>query len=305
MNYIQRKKRQFQESAWLLGICEHGFDDLKENRIHWISNGKYKGKKWFADPFILDYDIKTIHLLAEEFDYKVHRGRIAKLTVNREKWTVEDSKIILDLPTHLSFPMIWREDGDVFVCPENYKSGSWNLYRYNESSEKLVFEQELLKMPLTDAIMFSENNSYYILSTFYPTPSGSRLSIWQSNQMMGAYNKVQEVAFNENIARNAGMIFQYEGKLIRPAQECNDTYGHAISFQKVNLNDGLFSFNELFRWYSNHAEYIIGTHTYNQHPNGMAVIDVKGNRYEKLAKILGAIDYLFEIIGLKKPYIIE
>ena len=302
MNYIRRKKRQFQESAWLLGICEHGFDDLKENRIHWVSNGKYEGKKWFADPFILDYDEKTIHLLVEEFDYKVHRGRIAKLIVNREKWTVEDCKIILDLPTHLSFPMIWREDGNVFVCPENYKSGSWNMYRYNESSEKLVLEKDLLKMPLTDAIMFSENNRYYILSTFFPTPSGSRLSIWQSNQMMGTYNKVQEVAFNENIARNAGMIFMCGDEMVRPAQECNDTYGHAISFQAFSINNGQFSFAELFRWYSNHKKYNIGTHTYNQHQKGMAVIDVKGYRYPFIGRVLKFADVVLETTCLKKPY---
>ena len=302
MNYLKSKKRQLQESAWLLGICENGFDDLRENRIHWINNGKYEGKKWFADPFILDYDKKNIYLLVEEFDYKVHRGRIAKLTINRERWEVKDCKIILDLPTHLSFPMIWREEGEVFVCPENYKSGRWNMYRYNESSERLVLEQELLKMPLTDAIMFNVDSSYYILSTYVPTPSGRCLTVWQSMELTEQYQKTQEIRFDENIARNAGMLFNYDGKLIRPAQECNNTYGHSISFQEVDICNGVFSFKEMFRWYSVHSEYSIGAHTYNQHPDGMAVIDVKGYRYPKMGRLLKYVDRVLEAISVKKPY---
>lgn len=302
MNYIQRKKRQLQESAWLLGICENGFDDLKENRIHWISNGMYEGKKWFADPFILDYDANTIHLLVEEFDYKVHRGRIAKLTIDRARLEVEDCKIILDLPTHLSFPMIWREGDGVYVCPENYKSGGWNIYRYDKEREKLVFEWELLNIPLTDAIMYSDDDGYYILSTFDPTPSGRCMSVWKSDKMKDAYNKIQEVAFNEKIARNAGMIFKHGNQLIRPAQECNDTYGHAISFQKVSKDGGQFAFEETYRWHSNHPAYSIGTHTFNQHQNGMAVIDVKGYRYPTAEYFLKFADRLLEAVHLKKPY---
>lgn len=302
MNYIQRKKRQIQESAWLLGICEKGLDDLKENRIHWISNGRYEGKKWFADPFILDYDNKKIHLLVEEFDYRVHRGRIAKLTVDREKWVVEDCKIILDLPTHLSFPMIWRYNNHIYVCPENYKSGGWKMYRYDEGNDVLQFEHELLKHPLTDAIMYCHNDNIYILSTFEPTPSGKELSIWKYRQLTESYDKVQTVTFNENIARNAGMVFEYDGKLIRPAQECNDIYGHAISFQQVTVCNELFSFKEIFRWYSKHTQYNIGTHTYNQHPNGMAVIDVKGYRYPTLGRLLKRMDNVLEAINFKKPY---
>lgn len=280
-----------------------GFEDLKENRVHWISNGKYEGKKWFADPFILDYDENLIQLLVEEFDYEVHRGRIAKLAVDRKRWKVEDCKIILDLPTHLSFPMIWREREEVLICPENYKSGKWNMYRYNEDKEKLELVKEVVNAPLTDAIMYNNNNIYYILSTFVPTPSGKVLTIWRSDNLMGEFIKTQDMVFNENIARNAGMIFKYDGKMIRPAQECNEIYGHALSFQEVGINDNdSFSFNEVYRFLSSHPQYIYGTHTYNQHPNGMAVIDVKGYRYPTMGRLLKRVDKVLEAINLKHPY---
>lgn len=54
--FVLQFKENIKEDEWHLGICLHGFDDLKNNQIHWISNGKYQGKKWFADPFILDFN---------------------------------------------------------------------------------------------------------------------------------------------------------------------------------------------------------------------------------------------------------
>lgn len=299
---IKKCKRQLQESSWLLGICEKGFDDLKAGHIHWINNGEYEGKKWFADPFILDYDDYEIHLLVEEFDYKIHRGRIAKLTIDRSNWTVIDCKIILDLETHLSFPMIWRQGDDIFVCPENYHSGGWSMYRYDSSEEKLVFVQQIIGEKLTDATIWKDSNTYFLLSTYYPTPNGKRLTIWKSDSLRGKYEKSQEISFDENIGRNAGMIFPYEDKYIRPAQESNFSYGHNMSFQEVSFQKGKICFKEIYRFQTPHKAYNVGTHTYNQHPNGMAVIDVKGYRYPVAAKMINAIGRVLVSSYLKRQY---
>ncbi len=301
MKSLTKIKRQLQESAWLLGICENGYDDLKAGRIHWIDNGEYKGKKWFADPFILEYDNARITLLVEEFDYKINRGRIARLFVDRKSWTVTDCKIILDLDTHLSFPMIWVENGHVYVCPENYASGTLNVYEYDVANERLTFVKSLIKERLTDAILYKGDAGYYVLSTCIPTPNGKKLIVYHSDSLYGEYKVKQEVEFPENIARNAGKMFVYNGLLIRPSQECNHTYGHAISFQIVQMDEKGFIFNEDYSYQSTHpGNYKYGTHTYNQHPNGLAVIDVKGFRYKAIGKLLYLMQRLAINLHLKK-----
>lgn len=300
---IIRYKRQLQESSWLLGICENGYENLKAGQIHWIDNGEYKTKKWFADPFILEYDEKQITLLVEEFDYKIHRGRLARLFVDRSTWTVTDCKIILDLETHLSFPMIWKENGHVYVCPENYASGAWNLYEYDKVNEKMVFVESVIKENLTDATLYKDEKGYYVLSTYVPTPNGNKLTVYHSEKLNGSYKVAQEIVFAENIARNAGKLFVHNGQLIRPAQVCNDSYGQAISFQEViRDDDGMFSFKEIYRFFSPHSHYKIGTHTFNQHPDGMAVIDVKGLRYPMVGSLIYSIGNIFVNFGLKKAY---
>ncbi|OWV21577.1 hypothetical protein B7982_10715 [Fibrobacter sp. UWB2] len=300
---LKQIKRLLEESEWKLGILLNGFDDLKENRVKWISNGIYKNK-WFADPFILDFDDKQVKLLVEEFDYSIHRGRIAKLVIDRESWTITDSKIILDLKTHLSFPMIWRENEHVYVCPENYQSGGWNLYEYKECANSLEFIKQILPEKLTDATIFKDGTDYYVLSTYEPTPNGSKLTLWKSDSLFGDFSKIEEKSFSENIARNAGAIFSHEGKLLRPAQECNKSYGHAISFQTVSINKGQFEFQEEFRYYSTHPKYQRGTHTFNTY-KGLAVIDVHKLRFSFLGGLYVSFKNLLVKLHLKRPFEIK
>jgi hypothetical protein len=171
--------------------------------------------------------------------------------------------------------MIWREGEHIYVCPENYQSGAWNLYEYNTNSDSLEFIKPVLSEKLTDATIFKDGSDYYILSTYEPRPNGNTLTIWKSSSPDGTFVKTQEIKFPENIARNAGSIFNYNGKLIRPAQECNKSYGHAVSFQAVTLE------------------------------NGLAVIDVHKLSFPVLGGIYVGLKELLVKLHLKKPFEIK
>lgn len=132
MNSIKQK---FAHYTWDIayGIYSERIvtEGLKGIKLHIVSN-PYKNK-WFADPFILEEDDENIQFLVEEFDYYVRRGRIARIMVDKKDNKIIECSIILDLPTHLSFPAIYRVDGEVFVHPENSASGSSYIYRYDRT----------------------------------------------------------------------------------------------------------------------------------------------------------------------------
>ena len=301
---LRKLKHQLMESAWLLGICEDGYDGLKAGHIQWIDNGKYSDSKWFADPFILEYDDEKIVLLVEEFDYKIHYGRLARLIVDRKKWKVIDCRIILDNATHVSFPMIIEERGKIYVCPENYRSGAFNLYEYDRETERLTFIKPIVREQLTDATIWKYGDAYYVFSTCIPTPNGKVLTIWRADSLMGNFIKEQEITFREKIARNAGKIFEHGDVFIRPTQECNYSYGHALTFQRIDVDEkGQFCFSECNRIESIHSTYSRGIHTFNQHTNGMAVIDVKGWRYPFAGRVLNTLDNILIKIQVKSRYI--
>ena len=177
----------------------------------------------------------------------------------------------------------------------------WNIYRYNTNTDTLEYVQRLIGEKLTDATLLMNDGVYWLLSTFDPKPNGSQLSIWKSVSLMGPYSEAEQIKFNENVARNAGMVFEYGNKLIRPAQECNHVYGHSISFQELNIINGKFDFKEAYRFYSPHRAYDSGTHTFNQYKD-MAVIDVKGYRHPAIGKILRFASGVLIKLHLKNEY---
>ena len=203
---------------------------LSKSDIKIIKN-PYKNK-WFADPFILDENDSTLVLLVEEFDYAINRGRIARLSINKNSQKIEECKIILDLPTHLSFPAIYSSGDDIWVLPENSKSGYSYVYRYDKHRDLLVDQRLIMDKPLVDAIICQDGEKYLLYATKEDNPNGGELHIYEADDFFGPYSEESIEKMPSNYARMAGHIIQNGGNRIRPAQNCNGSYGRAVFFVK-------------------------------------------------------------------------
>lgn len=253
-------------------------------RYIWVKN-PYKDQCWFADPFILDVTDDTIILLVEEMRHTVHKGRIAKLTINRRNMTIDRMDILLEENTHLSFPNIWREGDDVYVYPENYRGGKLNLYKLVDNATRLVKEKVLIDAPLTDAVMTDLFGEQQVFSTKMPNPNGEEMYVYTLDRKLDIVD-TQSVRLDDKHARMAGQFFEYKGKIYRPAQDCNEQYGGAVIIDEVEKVGGQYVFKPIKRLTSKHPRLHQGMHTLNMY-KGVAVIDVKG--YEH---VLGDLIYL-------------
>lgn len=273
------------EQHWALGFIEQPVVDIIENKpfiIHYVKG--LPSDRWFADPFILDHDCNTIRLLVEEYCYRIGRGRIAKLIINRSDYQLLEYRIILDLPTHLSFPYIIRRGNHVFIAPENSSSGGWHLYAYNLVDDTLERIKSLSKKPLTDAVLtdFFEDN--LIFSTQIPFQNGNSLSIYTTEDVL-----LQNCLFPSDVARNAGDWFQINQRVFRPAQDCSNCYGGSVIIQEViRKDDGSFVFKNIRRIVSTHPAYTTGCHTFNLF-NGLIVVDVHGYRRPRCVRVINTI----------------
>ena len=282
---------QIRRYKWDLGIAfeseGHRYNNPNWN-FHIIKAPK---NKWYADPFILDVTDNDIILLVEEFTYRIKRGRLAKLTIDRETYNIKNEKIILDLPTHLSFPAIIRISDDIYVYPENSASGKSLLYRYHTSDDSLVLVNTLCELPLTDAIITELYGKNYLFATKIPTQNGNELVLYESDKALGFYQPVQKIQLRDNTARSAGDIFIDNNKIIRPAQNCNGGYGIGLVFQEISKNnDGNIVLKELFR--KSPYRHYIGMHTYNQY-KGCIIVDLHTRRHPYLHRVLSTIKRIF------------
>jgi hypothetical protein len=93
---------------------------------------------------------------------------------------------------------------------------------------------------IIDPILFSHNGVNYILGGEKNNPSGE-LYMFIKNEKTEKYICSHEVSNpivkDRGHARNAGGIFIYMDKLIRPTQDCTKRYGYAIRLMEIKRMD--------------------------------------------------------------------
>ena len=281
--------KKFNRNRWNLAFFDEA--SLKNvlsgdySSVKWM---RYADKsRWYADPFILRVTEDEIILLVEELSYEINRGRIAKLVVDRRTFKLLSMKIILDLPTHLSFPMIFRKGEDVIVIPENSASGKSSAYRYNEESDEMQFIGVVCEQPLTDAAILEYGDSSYILATSLPNPNGNKLQIFELDNERLKAQPLYDFIFDSTVARNAGSPFKMDGKLYRPAQDCSGEYGKGVIIQEIEIDTktSQMNFKDEASIYPFNYNYHLGLHTLNIH-DGMCVIDARGLLYPHIGRIV-------------------
>lgn len=288
MNTLLKLFRKYSNWRWEIGFIDNTLQSVVEGNplnIHWV-NLPFRDR-WFADPFILDYDDREITLLCEEYSDELKRGRIAKVVIDRITYEFRSWKIVLDLPTHLSFPRPVRKDGNVFIHPENSASGKHTIYKYDFEKDALLEGKIICDEPLTDSVMLEKDGRLLLFSTYEPNPNGNELTIYEKNGEK--YNAKEKVKFDNNCARMAGDFFEVNGRLYRPAQDCNGDYGRAVIIQEaICERNGQWKFKDVRRIKSQHPTLKWGLHTFN-HYKGLTVIDVKGACYPILGDALSKI----------------
>lgn len=291
LELFKKTTKYLRSSYWNIGFVEEDIRDVLNAdhlNIHWLHH-PYRDR-WFADPFFLSVDETHIVLLAEEFCYASQKGRITKLVIKRDGYLLEEMKIILELPSHLSFPFIFRRGDTIFMIPENCKSGQTKVYTYNEKTDEVKEVSVLCHLPLTDAILVKmPDDRHYVLSTKEPTQNKNHLQVYAVDTDTWKMNEqpIQDICFESNIARNAGDVFTCDGILYRPAQDCNKGYGHGVVIQQMNYADGQFSLKDVRTFSSDIPEFDMGYHTFNL-MNGLIVVDAHGHRFKTANKVVSS-----------------
>lgn len=257
-------------------------------RIKWVENPK---GSWYADPFIYKNADCFMDVFVEEMNTSKHPagGVITKLRIDKNSYKVLDKKILLSLPTHLSFPIFINENGKTYVYPENYQSGSVIIYEYNEQRELLTNPRTIIDEPLLDTQIVKIGNEYYAFGVKYVTglqEDTKILYIYKSHSLTGHYDLFQTITNTRCEERGAGIIFKdANGRIIRPAQCCEGGYGKAVIFYELDFVDGVFTETEIGRLEPNpKAKNGQVLHTFNQWGE-CCVIDGLRVYYPHLGKI--------------------
>lgn len=301
MSIVTEFRSNLNKSVYYLGFLRE--EDLampkrkRYSHVKWLDLQGYKDG-WFADPFFLSYDNNRIELLAEEKVYSLGRGIISHLdiVIEKGKFILKSHTPILILPTHLSFPNIWRENNKVYVYPENWHSGGLNMYEYDNQNKKLINPICLIKEPLVDSQMFKYEGVYYIAGTRQEQSSNVSLKkaeVYMSNDLFGPYKHYCTLTNERKIERGAGQIYMENNQLIRPVQKCDNDYGEAVILNELFFEGGLLN-EKMITIIEPDEKKRNGKclHTFNK-MNGLCVIDGRDYYYPNIKRLKNKLEYYF------------
>lgn len=254
-----------------------------------IPNG-HKG--WYADPFLFDYRGGT-YLFAEYFSYKLGRGVISVAKYDSVNNRFSDFREIIRESYHLSYPVVFTYHNKIYMMPECAESRGLFFYRAVEFPTKWekisVLDEE---MKLADTTPFQIGGELYALS-LRQKESSSEGELVLMKYDGGVFRTLRSITDDMSIARPGGNVITAEGSLIRVSQNCEEDYGKAVNFIKVQDIPSNYSEEMLFQLTPDvisvtNAARPDGIHTYNS-SQLLEVVDLKYYRnswYRLFLKLL-------------------
>jgi hypothetical protein len=189
--------------------------------------------RFYADPFMMEEDGR-LWVFFEDFDYATNRGRISCADLGNDG-TFEPVPV-LERPYHLSYPCVFRADNNLYMIPETAENGTVELYRCTRFPDSWMLETTLLKLPAVDSTVWQDAGMFWLFVTLEePRGHGIQLWLFSSSTLAGKWtpHSANPISTDIRKSRGAGGIFRYNGKLLRPSQDCSGHYGRSFTFNEI------------------------------------------------------------------------
>jgi hypothetical protein len=194
--------------------------------------------RFYADPFLFERDGRR-YVFFEDYDWSRRAAVICYLELD-ERGRPGPPRAALRQDCHLSYPLVFEQDGAVYMLPETAGHRRVELYRATGFPDEWTLDRVLLDdVSATDATLLRHEGRLWLFVAI--DVDGGRpldeLFLYSSDSLAGAWepHPLNPVVSDVRRARPAGRIFTREGQLIRPAQDCSRSYGWRLVFNRIEV----------------------------------------------------------------------
>ena len=230
------------QTPWSIGIYG-GKSPFKFVPIDGVKNPVLTAKDvtdvpalFVADPFMIQKD-QTWYLFFEVMNRNTHQGDIGVArSTDGLHWAYE--RIVLDEPFHLSYPYVFQWGEDYYLMPESAEANSIRLYKADPFPMHWTLVTTLLKgIDYVDSSIVHYGNYWWLFTT--PQWDQDTLHLYYSKELTGPWLLHPQspiVRRDGHHARSGGRVIEFNGHLIRYAQDCVPTYGNQVhAFEILEL----------------------------------------------------------------------
>lgn len=240
--------------------------------------------RFWADPHVLFRDGRYT-LFFEEYFYRTGRGRIACVRFD-EAGKPSAPEVVLERDYHLSYPHLFEHGGEVYLVPESSQNRTIELYRAVDFPTRWELVKVLLdQVTAVDATLLQRDGRWWLFANMVENPGASRcdeLFLFSTADLLtGDWepHPANPIVADVRRSRPAGRIFERDGILYRPAQNCAGRYGSGIVINRIDrLSSTEYTEIEVARCDARFAPGIGFLHTFNQ-TGELTVADARRRRW--------------------------
>jgi hypothetical protein len=195
---------------------------------------------FWADPFVHTRG-NTHWVFFEELPFATGKGHLSVLAVAADGSVSEPVQVVCQ-PWHLSYPFLLQHQGQLMMVPESSANRSVDLYTCEVFPHQWRLTRSLIQgLRLADASLVQWHGRWWLFAT-HALPGASlydELHIFSAPSLAGPFvaHRLNPVKLDARTARPAGAFVVQGGRLLRPVQDCGDTYGGAVLIQEVTRLD--------------------------------------------------------------------
>lgn len=221
--------RKFEEWIIAYRIRKEG-QTLIEDQVSPFNLIPNTWRYWCADPQMLEYHGQT-YVFAELYDRILRRGVIGYCQLGERGCT--HWRVVLKMPWHLSYPYLVKYNDSVYMIPESYAGKEISVYKavcFPDRWEKVhTFCSDCVAV---DSTVFCMCDNWW-MQTLRIEEGHSRLELYRINEKHGNLEACRILEGDPDNIRSAGPLFMHNNRLIRPAQDCTESYGYALNFYEI------------------------------------------------------------------------
>lgn len=224
----------FFDDSWKIGVVKCNiaeFLKIPNQEVHWLKNGGLFN--FSANPFGFIDKSGNKNIFFEKYSYFKRKGDISRLRIDSDFEVFDEAQALAKIH-HLSYPYIFCDKDQRFMMIEGYKSNRLELYKIKENLSLEKVKDLIFNKDIVDPSIVKYNDKWWLFFTLN-SHGDSKLFLAYSDDLFGKWTMHKNNPVKNDIAsaRCGGEIFQHDGFLYRPSQNCKNSYGSSLKINKI------------------------------------------------------------------------
>ena len=212
---------------------------ISETPVHEFTGIDAGKDVMWADPHLCEHESDTYVFFERKHTHN-ENAHIAWMKLDRQGQRVADGTA-LKTDFHLSFPFIFKHEGNWFMIPETASQRTVSLYRATRFPDQWEFHSTLLdNINAADTVVFEYEERWWMFTNCQSHRSvdeRDELHVYHAEHPEGPWQAhvLNPVVTGVDRSRMAGPVMHEKGSIYRPSQYGAYRYGYGINISRIDI----------------------------------------------------------------------